>query len=171
MGFVRKVHGSLVKLDANEFIGNQGNIFFDILTGEFRLSDGVTPGGIPLSGDGSYSLPISTAIRLGGVKIGSNITVALDGTISVTAPFSGNYNDLSNIPDPETEMAYAKRVDFVGDTIVYKGEAIPGTLPASANWRIHKLTIGVDGDVIEEWASGNSNYDKVWDNRLSYVYS
>lgn len=34
-------------------------------------------------GGGSYVLPTATATRLGGVKIGRGITVALDGTISV----------------------------------------------------------------------------------------
>jgi len=34
----------------------------------------------------SYSLPVATASVLGGVKTGSNVTIAADGTISVAAP-------------------------------------------------------------------------------------
>jgi hypothetical protein len=33
------------------------------------------------------------------------------------------------------------------------------------------MTISVDGDISETWASGNANYDKVWDDRLTYTYS
>ena len=35
----------------------------------------------------AYSLPTSTTSTLGGVKIGSNINVSIDGTISVSSPF------------------------------------------------------------------------------------
>jgi hypothetical protein len=50
-----------------------------------------------VSGGGSYTLPTATDTILGGVKIGSNITINA-GVISVAAPFSGNYTDLSNKP-------------------------------------------------------------------------
>jgi hypothetical protein len=48
-------------------------------------------------GGGNYTLPVASDTRLGGVKIGSNINIT-DGVISVAAPFSGSYNDLSNKP-------------------------------------------------------------------------
>ena len=44
MEFFRKIAAGLVKHDINEFVGEQGNLFFSIDTGEFRISDGVTPG-------------------------------------------------------------------------------------------------------------------------------
>jgi len=63
---------------------------------------------------GAYSLPVATLAVLGGVKQGSNTTIAADGTISVAAPVttlaasaitglatvatSGSYADLSNKP-------------------------------------------------------------------------
>jgi hypothetical protein len=53
------------------------------------MVDGVTIG---VQSDGTifaipqYSLPVATASTLGGVKIGSNISVTADGTISVTFP-------------------------------------------------------------------------------------
>jgi hypothetical protein len=46
----------------------------------------------------SYSLPVATSSILGGVKQGSNTTIAADGTISVAAPFSGSYGDLTGRP-------------------------------------------------------------------------
>lgn len=71
----------------------------------------------------------------------------------------------------ETEVAYAKRTDFISDLLLYRGEANPGTLDSAASWRIRRLIIGVDNDVTEEWADGNSNFDNVWDDRLSLSYS
>ena len=72
----------------------------------------------------------------------------------------------------EDEVALAKRVDFIDDTLLYRAEADPGTLDSDNNWRIRRIIIGaVDGDVTEEWAEGNANFDKVWNNRATYSYS
>jgi len=68
-------------------------------------------------------------------------------------------------------MAYSQRVDFVGDTIIYKGEALPGTLDSVSGWRIKKIEfIGVDADVKISWANGTELFDKAWSNRLTYTY-
>ena len=71
---------------------------------------------------------------------------------------------------PEDIEVQAKRVDFVGEDVIYKAEAAVGTLNSQAFWRIRKITIAVDGDVTETWASSNANYDKVWNDHLSYTY-
>lgn len=95
----RKIKAGLVKADINEFVGERGNIFFDTVTGEFRLSDGETPGGIPLGtgggGGSNYVLPTASTTIKGGVKIdGTSITIN-NGVIS---GFSGSYNNLTNKP-------------------------------------------------------------------------
>ena len=75
-------------------------------------------------------------------------------------------------PGGEDEVALEKRVDFNTDnTIIYKGEALPGTLDSGSVWRIKKITIAADNDVREMWANGNSNYDKVWNSRAGYTYT
>ena len=66
-------------------------------------------------------------------------------------------------------MPYAKRTDFVGDDVIYKGEAEPGSSESDAVWRISKITF-VDEDATEQWAEGNANFDKSWSSRLSYNY-
>lgn len=70
----------------------------------------------------------------------------------------------------EEEMVYAKRVDFISDSIVYRGEATPGSTDIEPVWRIHKLTMGTDGDMVETWANGSSKFDQIWSNRLSLTY-
>lgn len=73
----------------------------------------------------------------------------------------------------EEDAMYAKRVDFIEEEdLLYRGEAVPGTLDANPVWRIRKITISaIDSDVEETWAGGNDTFDKIWDNRLSYTYS
>jgi len=71
----------------------------------------------------------------------------------------------------EDEIMYSKRVDFIDDSTLYRGEAVPGSNESEAVWRIRKITIAVDNDVTETWAGGNDNFDKAWADRagLSYV--
>lgn len=71
----------------------------------------------------------------------------------------------------QEEEVLSKRTDFVGETTIYKGEAQVGASESAAIWRIRQLTIGTDGDVTEIWAGGTALYDKVWTDRLTYVYS
>ena len=63
-----------------------------------------------------------------------------------------------------------KRIDFVSESEFYKGEALPGTSESSSAWRISFTVIGNDDDVSEKWANGNSNFDKVWVDRLVLTY-
>ena len=73
-------------------------------------------------------------------------------------------------PGTGIEMEYAKRVDFVGSNIIYKAEAIPGTLETEAGWRIRKITF-IAEDIKEEWAEGTIDFNKIWSSRTSYIYS
>lgn len=98
MAFFRKIKAGLVKDDIENFVGEEGNIFFNIETGELRLSDGVTPGGIGIGGGGgggNYILPTASTTVKGGVKIdGTTITI----NNQVISGFSGDYNALTNKP-------------------------------------------------------------------------
>lgn len=67
-------------------------------------------------------------------------------------------------------MPYAKRTDFIGDHVIYKGEAEPGSSESDAVWRIRKITF-IAEDIKEEWADGQGTFNKVWSNRESYSYS
>jgi hypothetical protein len=70
---------------------------------------------------------------------------------------------------------YARRSDFVGDTIIYRGEAVPGTADSAAAWRIKRIEFitGGDGkqDIYEKWANGTSTFDKVWIDRATLSYT
>jgi hypothetical protein len=97
--FFRKIKAGLVKDDIENFVGDEGNVFFNVETGEFRLSDGVTPGGIGIGGGGggggTYTLPTASTTVKGGVKIdGTTITI----NNQVISGFSGSYTDLTNKP-------------------------------------------------------------------------
>ena len=67
MGQVRKIKAGLVKIPIDQFVGEDGHIFFDTDDGTLRLSDGVTPGGSILSSGGD------------GLQLGTTLTTALAG--------------------------------------------------------------------------------------------
>lgn len=72
----------------------------------------------------------------------------------------------------EDKVPLARRVDFVGEDLIYRGTAVPGTADASNGWRIEEITfVGADDDVEIRWAAGNSNFDKVWNDRATYSYT
>ena len=82
-----------------------------------------------------------------------------------------NSNLLQTFILPEEEQMYAKRVDFVNDTLLYRGEASPGSLESAASWRVRRIQfVGADEDVVEEWADGAATFTQVWDNRASLSY-
>lgn len=67
-------------------------------------------------------------------------------------------------------MVYSKRIDFVTDDEIYRGEAEVGTAEGSAAWRIRKVLIASDGDITETWAGGTAAFDKAWNLRSTYNY-
>ena len=55
-----EVFSSRIKVPASTYVGQAGRIFYHEDTGELRLSDGVTPGGLPIyTGGGSGSLTLN----------------------------------------------------------------------------------------------------------------
>lgn len=100
-----------------------------------------------------------------------------DGNKLITdpAPIIGNIEQHVHIPNSsgssEDNNMMSKRIDFISDSIIYRAEAPVGTANSTALWRIRLLTMATDGDVVQTWAGGTDEFDKVWDDRLTYTYS
>jgi hypothetical protein len=63
----------------------------------------------------------------------------------------------------------AVRLDDVGAGVSYVGAAVAGASTASAVWQIKKI-VESGNDITVTWADGNTNFDNVWNNRLSLTY-
>jgi len=61
------------------------------------------------------------------------------------------------------------QVDSVGST-TYLGYADAGSLTSASVWGIKKI-IEISNDVSITWADGNTNFDNIWDNRLTLTYA
>lgn len=85
------------------------------------------------AGGSQYELPAATSDTLGGVKIGSGVTVAADGTISVAAgtedielPIAAAINELKTYYDVKLGQQYYKKSDIDALLSLYatKGDAV-----------------------------------------------
>jgi len=61
------------------------------------------------------------------------------------------------------------QVDSVGNT-TYIGYAEPGTVTSAPTWAVKRI-IESGQDVSITWANGDFNFDNIWDNRLTLIYS
>ena len=126
MGLTRKIKAGLVKVPVNDFIGEDGNVFFDIDDGVMRLSDGTTPGGIPLSsssaegGASTFRQLLDTPSSFAGsagtfLKINAQASAIEFATVDL---FDGQYSSLTGAPSlfnpssisqnliPDTDITY-----------------------------------------------------------------
>ena len=88
--------GRVITVVSNTYVGEKGTIFYEESLGDLRLSNGTTPGGIPLSlggGTGTYILPAATTSTLGGIKVGHNLTIDPDGTLNAISSGTGSVSD------------------------------------------------------------------------------
>ena len=87
--------------------------------------------------DTVYTLPTASSSVLGGVKIGNNITIASDGTISVEKPiyYQGATTDYGTVAINDNTVSLSQAVGKINDT-TYKGEIFNdyGNNVASAYW-------------------------------------
>jgi len=63
-------------------------------------------------------------------------------------------------------IAYDSRLDD-GVTYMYVGEALPGTADSTSAWRIKRY---IQATLQGNYADGVSTFNKIWNNRATYVY-
>jgi hypothetical protein len=112
----------------------------------------------------SFSLPYNLVVNTVNNNVVSDVTKT--DTVHTSAGIAGPKGDSAEDLD-----MYSKRVDFVSEFLIYKGEASPGSSEGSAVWRLRRIDLANDGDVTETWADGNTLFDNIWSDRLIKVYS
>jgi len=172
---IRKVKAGLVKtVTVNDFVGEDGNIFFDVNDGTIRLSDGVTPGGAAIITGGSGGASSFTQLADTPNSLANNADGYLKVNSAGTAiefvqetQFSGDYNDLENTPDlfdpstideilvPDTDEAYDLgtadlkwRDLYLSGNTIFLGTAqirnVEGTVELPGNAKINGRKIPID---------------------------
>lgn len=94
---VRKIKaGRVNSITLDQFVGEQGTIFYDDETGELRLADGSTAGGIL---NLTYNLPIASNVILGGVILGPDFSISNSGVLSIASNISPGSGGLTATGD------------------------------------------------------------------------
>lgn len=128
---IGKIKASRVNnVDAETYIGEDGILFYNYANGVVRISDGITPGGVPVP----YTIASNTTI--GGIKAGPGIVISNDGELFIDSAnlalsfgnFTANNNILSIVNSAENMILRTANaeVQLVGNIGFYKsGTAIP----------------------------------------------
>lgn len=163
--FLEKLGGSTV----SQFIGNEGEMFFDPKTGVLRVSDGVTPGGIILGALGSTGYvgafydtstqlnPIASAVN----KMKYNTSdiadgIQIDDTTKIKFLHTGNYNIQFSAQLAKTDSGN----DEVDIWLMKNGNNLDNT-----NTKLH--INGNNAKYVAAWnwvvfASANDYYEIAW---------
>jgi len=68
----------------------------------------------------------------------------------------------------------AKLTEMISDTVLLVGEAVAGSAESEPAWRIKRITqvasAQLGDDIIIDWAETSADFDKIWADRLTYVY-
>ena len=91
----------------------------------------------------------------------------LQGGRWVNLPWGALANLLSGVVGEDT---YSRRIDFLNNGTLYRGEAQPGAAESDPVWRIRRVVFADDGDVIETWADGSGEFAHVWTDRVALQY-
>ena len=112
MASIRKIKAGLVPIGINRFVGEEGIIFYDPAVGDLFLSDGVTPGGIPMGtgGGGSGNIDLSA--------VDQHIIPATDSTYDLGTPdkqWRSLYVSTNTIYIDNTPITISNNTLVVGD--------------------------------------------------------
>ena len=161
MSFIirNKTSGPAVDIDL-------GDLGITLHAGEDLDLKNTSPEQIAISEDLPAFIGTGEIVVLDPLGSGSELTQA--GSLDVVSQF----NDPITRAVSEDDMPYTKRVDFISNFELYRGEALPGSSESAAVWRIRHITISMgQGDVVELYADGNASFDNVWADRLILSYS
>ena len=60
-------------------------------------------------------------------------------------------------------------VDTSGGSVIYIGQALPGTATSDSLWRIQQINTASGVQIA--FANGSPTFQAAWDNRLTYSYT
>jgi hypothetical protein len=117
MPFIQKLFSTYHDYANQEVrIGEKNRIWYDSITNTFRLSDGVTPGGIPIGGGGGGGLAFNTKLvttaTYTAVPGDYYIGVSRNGPVTIYLPSSSN-GDIVIVKD-ESGACSSNPITLVG---------------------------------------------------------
>ncbi len=131
---IGKIKASRVNtVEANTYVGEDGILFYNYGNGVIRISDGITPGGVPVP----YTVASNTVI--GGIKAGPGVVISNEGVLLIDSAnlsfsfgnFTANNNILTVVNNNENMILQTQgnaEIQLIGNIGFYKPNGIPPTL-------------------------------------------
>jgi hypothetical protein len=165
---VGKISSGKSVADISTFIGENGNLFYDITTGNLRISDGVTPGGLALAlststfnaGDFKF---VSNTVSMALTNENMNLLANGTGTVNVVGPLNlfGAAGLTSQSYFSATAQGQIKIVDLLPTSyqasLTVTGSS-DGTFVTPQNLGVMIQISGDPGQPSRIYNDGNSNY-------------
>lgn len=104
---IRKFRAGQSSYSADTYVGTHGTIFYNEDTGELRLSDGITPGGVAIP------ITLATSTVAGSVKLGPGVVLNTENQIIIDSTgLDFNFGDFQAITEPDgTQGATLKAIN------------------------------------------------------------
>lgn len=128
---IGKIKASRVNtVDAPTYVGEEGILFYNFANGVIRLSDGITPGGVPIP----YN--IASNVTVGGIKAGPGVVIDNTGVLRIDSAnlslsfgnFTANNNILSITNSNENMILSTNgtaEIQLTGNVGFYKPDGYP----------------------------------------------
>lgn len=133
-GNIGKIKASRVNGVPNveAYIGESGILFYNYANGVIRISDGITPGGVPIP----YN--IASNVTIGGIKAGPGVVISNDGELFIDTAnlalsfgnFTANNNVLSIVntnEDMYLTSSGTANINLIGGVNFFKPNGFPPT--------------------------------------------
>jgi hypothetical protein len=122
--------GRITTIEADEYVGVIGTIFYNEEIGDLRLSDGITIGGIPINtgsgGGGGDATIIVSATAPTGVLTGTLWWNSVTGVLNIR--YAGGWRIASTTPGPKGDTGDTGPAGANGTSIVIKGAVLTADL-------------------------------------------
>lgn len=119
----KKIKASRVNFPAESWVDEEGTLFYDVETGDLRISDGTTPGGKMLHPDLINGFG---NISVGNVAVSGNLTVA-GTTITENTFTANNQNTITGTLDVTGNSTFVGTTLFEGPMVVVGNISSLGT--------------------------------------------
>jgi len=136
---------------SSTYVGHRGRLFYDDSNRSIRLSDGSTPGGIPIP------ITVATATVTGGVKLGPGVTLNSEDQIVIdSSGLSFSFGDFSGLvgtypaghPNEGEDYAILKAVNQDEDIVLASNGT--GSIKVVGEFRVYPADGSINGALIEE---------------------
>lgn len=137
-----------------------GEPAYETDTRKLKVGNGTTPWASLPYFDFSYTLPPATASVLGGVKIGANITVLADGTISVADPYVHPASHPPSIitQDLNNRFVTDAQISLWNGKLDASHAGTGGTAHAAVTTTVNGFMIAADKSKLDGIAANANNY-------------